>query len=541
MSSTRFVKFVTDKLGITKTNPTVKELFQDKLNLTNYVKNNEGIGAYINENIPNLVKFSSKKADTQTINVKKLLENFYNEKVTKEGLVKIPGGGDSTIGNVSKAFNTTKLIDDGAEPLKIKNSIFGEKLQTKKVSKFINKVEPYLDVDKSEVLKTLASGIGKRNERKIVLEVVKNEFPANNLFSSLKKFEEAFPTERLKTDFIVSKKPKIDEIFKAYGLPLKSSSALSTTAQRLKSILDVSQRRQLMSERGKTLSKVNLKEIEAGGQGYGKERTQIMAAYAPETVTSFLRSGPEKLFEARFRNLLEGKKFAGYNENLERVLTPVSGFTKQHRTQLAVAKAFKKYGMPNEVVEAFGYKNIMILPNPSNMVLSKYENQATTLIKQAVKDDMKLKNITFKNQLGYATSKELDQIPKLNENLLKTKNKISEIKNSLPEDLQLAFNPITVQLNNGIKFKPIQSFINDFVGTDVATAKATGLVKGLARLGVPEKTIKKAYDKAYLDVLNEVKAGKFAQSYPETMVVPFEKIKYKLKRGGIVDLIRKVN
>lgn len=541
MSSTRFVKFVTDKLGITKTNPTVKELFQDKLNLTNYVKNNEGIGAYINENIPNLVKFSSKKADTQTINVKKLLENFYNEKVTKDGLVKIPGGGDSTIGNVSKAFNATKLIDDGAEPLKIKNSIFGEKLQTKKVSKFINKVEPYLDVDKSEVLKTLASGIGKRNERKIVLEVVKNEFPANNLFSSLKKFEEAFPTERLKTDFIVSKKPKIDEIFKAYGLPLKSSSALSTTAQRLKSILDVSQRRQLMSERGKTLSKVNLKEIEAGGQGYGKERTQIMAAYAPETVTSFLRSGPEKLFEARFRNLLEGKKFAGYNENLERVLTPVSGFTKQHRTQLAVAKAFKRYGMPNEVVEAFGYKNIMILPNPSNMVLSKYENQATTLIKQAVKDDMKLKNITFKNQLGYATSKELDQIPKLSENLLKTRNKISEIKNSLPEDLQLAFNPITVQLNNGIKFKPIQSFINDFVGTDVATAKATGLVKGLARLGVPEKTIKKAYDKAYLDVLNEVKAGKFAQSYPETMVVPFEKIKYKLKRGGIVDLIRKVN
>jgi hypothetical protein len=102
--------------------------------------------------------------------------------------------------------------------------------------------------------------------------------------------------------------------------------------------------------------------------------------------------------------------------------------------------------------------------------------------------------------------------------------------------LQLEFNPITVQLNSGVKFKPIQSFINDFVGTDVATAKATGLVKGLARLGVPEKTIKKAYDKAYLDVLNEVKAGKFSQSTPETMIVPFEKIKYKLKRGGIVEL-----
>lgn len=541
MSSTRFVKFVTDKLGITKTKPTVKELFQNKLGLTDNVSGQQGIGAFADEDLGSMIKFTSKRADSETVNVKKLLENFYNKNVTDEGLVKTPKGENILI-NVSKAFNTTKLIDDGALPIQIKNNILGKKLDINKTPKLVEQIEPYLDKDKSEVLKTIALGLGREKaNRKVLLNVIQKEFPAKNEFTTLKKFEEAFPTERLKTDFIISKKPEIDELLTAYGLPLKSSESLAKSAQNIKTKLDVNQRRQLMTPRGETLSKVQAGEIEAKGQGYGKERTQIMAAYAPETVTSFLRSGPEKLFEARFRNLLEGKKFVGYNENLERVLTPVSGFTKQHRTQLAVAKAFKRYGMPNEVVEAFGYKNIMILPNPSNMVLSKYENQATTLIKQAVKDDMKLRNITFKNKLGYATSKELDQLPKLSENLLKTRNKISEIKNSLPEDLQLAFNPITVQLNNGIKFKPIQSFINDFVGTDVATAKATGLVKGLARLGVPEKTIKKAYDKAYLDVLNEVKAGKFAQSYPETMVVPFEKIKYKLKRGGIVDLIRKVN
>lgn len=541
MSSTRFVKFVTDKLGITKTKPTVKELFQNKLGLTDNVSGQQGIGAFADEDLGSMIKFTSKRADSETVNVKKLLENFYNKNVTDKGLVKTPKGENILI-NVSKAFNTTKLIDDGALPIQIKNNILGKKLDINKTPKLVEQIEPYLDKDKSEVLKTIALGLGREKaNRKVLLNVIQKEFPAKNEFTTLKKFEEAFPTERLKTDFIISKKPEIDELLTAYGLPLKSSESLAKSAQNIKTKLDVNQRRQLMTPRGETLSKVQAGEIEAKGQGYGKERTQIMAAYAPETVTSFLRSGPEKLFEARFRNLLEGKKFVGYNENLERVLTPVSGFTKQHRTQLAVAKAFKKYGMPNEVVEAFGYKNIMILPNPSNMVLSKYENQATTLIKQAVKDDMKLRNITFKNKLGYATSKELDQLPKLSENLLKTRNKISEIKNSLPEDLQLAFNPITVQLNNGIKFKPIQSFINDFVGTDVATAKATGLVKGLARLGVPEKTIKKAYDKAYLDVLNEVKAGKFAQSYPETMVVPFEKIKYKLKRGGIVDLIRKVN
>lgn len=541
MSSTRFVKFVTDKLGITKTKPTVKELFQNKLGLTDNVSGQQGIGAFADEDLGSMIKFTSKRADSETVNVKKLLENFYNKNVTDEGLVKTPKGENILI-NVSKAFNTTKLIDDGALPIQIKNNILGKKLDINKTPKLVEQIELYLDKDKSEVLKTIALGLGREKaNRKVLLNVIQKEFPAKNEFTTLKKFEEAFPTERLKTDFIISKKPEIDELLTAYGLPLKSSESLAKSAQNIKTKLDVNQRRQLMTPRGETLSKVQAGEIEAKGQGYGKERTQIMAAYAPETVTSFLRSGPEKLFEARFRNLLEGKKFVGYNENLERVLTPVSGFTKQHRTQLAVAKAFKRYGMPNEVVEAFGYKNIMILPNPSNMVLSKYENQATTLIKQAVKDDMKLRNITFKNKLGYATSKELDQLPKLSENLLKTRNKISEIKNSLPEDLQLAFNPITVQLNNGIKFKPIQSFINDFVGTDVATAKATGLVKGLARLGVPEKTIKKAYDKAYLDVLNEVKAGKFAQSYPETMVVPFEKIKYKLKRGGIVDLIRKVN
>jgi len=541
MSSTRFVKFVTDKLGITKTKPTVKELFQNKLGLTDNVSGQQGIGAFADEDLGSMIKFTSKRADSETVNVKKLLENFYNKNVTDEGLVKTPKGENILI-NVSKAFNTTKLIDDGALPIQIKNNILGKKLDINKTPKLVEQIEPYLDKDKSEVLKTIALGLGREKaNRKVLLNVIQKEFPAKNEFTTLKKFEEAFPTERLKTDFIISKKPEIDELLTAYGLPLKSSESLAKSAQNIKTKLDVNQRRQLMTPRGETLSKVQAGEIEAKGQGYGKERTQIMAAYAPETVTSFLRSGPEKLFEARFRNLLEGKKFVGYNENLERVLTPVSGFTKQHRTQLAVAKAFKRYGMPNEVVEAFGYKNIMILPNPSNMVLSKYENQATTLIKQAVKDDMKLRNITFKNKLGYATSKELDQLPKLSENLLKTRNKISEIKNSLPEDLQLAFNPITVQLNNGIKFKPIQSFINDFVGTDVATAKATGLVKGLARLGVPEKTIKKAYDKAYLDVLNEVKAGKFAQSYSETMVVPFEKIKYKLKRGGIVDLIRKVN
>lgn len=541
MSSSKFAKFVIDKLGITKPKPTVKELFQNKLGLSDNVSGQQGIGAFADEDLGSMIKFTSKRADTETINAKKLFENFYNTNVTKEGLVKTPKG-ENTLINISKAFNTTKLIDEGALPIQIKNNILGKKLDVNKTPRLVSQIEPYLDNDKSEVLKTIALGLGREKaNRKVLLNVIQKEFPANNAFTSVKKFEEAFPTERLKTDFIISKKPEIDELLTAYGLPLKSSELLSKSAQNIKSMFDVNQRRQLMTERGKTLSKVQAGEIEAKGQGYGKERTKIMAAYAPETVTSFLRSGPEKLFEARFRNLLEGKKFAGYNENLERVLTPVSGFTKQHRTQLAVAKAFKKYGMPNEVVEAFGYKNIMILPNPSNMVLSKYENQATTLIKQAVRDDMKLRKIILQNQFGYATSKELDQIPKLNENLLKTRNKISEIKNSLPEDLQLAFNPITVQLNNGIKFKPIQSFINDFVGTDVATAKATGLVKGLARLGVPEKTIKKAYDKAYLDVLNEVKAGKFAQSYPETMVVPFEKIKYKLKRGGIVDLIRKIN
>jgi len=541
MSRTNFVKFVTDKLGITKTKPTVKELFQDKLGLSDNVTSDQGIGAFADENLGSMIKFSSKRANTETVNVKKLFENFYDKYATKEGLIKPPKGENPLI-NVSKAFNTTKLIDEGALPIQIKNNILGKSLR-KNTPRLVSQIEPYLDNDKSKVLKTIALGLGREKaNRNVLLNVIQKEFPSNNTFTSVKKFEEAFPTERLKTDFIISKRQEIDELLTAYGLPLKSSELLSKSAQNIRNMFSVNQRRQLMTQRGKTLSKVKTGEIEAKRQGSGKERTQIMAAYAPETVTYFsLRSGPERLFEARFRNLLEGKKFAGYNKNLERVLTPVSGFTKQHRTQLAVAKAFKKYGMPNEVIESFGFKNIMILPNPSNMVLSKYESQATTLIKQAVKDDMKLRNITFKNQLGYATSKELDQISKLNENLLKTRNKISEIKNSLPEDLQLAFNPITVQLNNGIKFKPIQSFINDFVGTDVATAKATGLVKGLARLGVPEKTIKKAYDKAYLDVLNEVKAGKFAHSYPETMVVPFEKIKYKLRRGGIVDLIQKVN
>lgn len=541
MSKRQFVKFVTDKLGITKTKPTVKELFQDKLGLSDNVTSNQGIGAFADENLGSMIKFSSKRANTETVNAKKLFENFHDEYVTKDGLIKPPKGENPLI-NISKAFNTTKLIDEGALPIQIKNNILGKKLDINKTPRLVSQIEPYLDKDKSEILKTISLGLGREKaNRNVLLNVIRKEFPANNSFNSVKKFEEAFPTERLKADFIISKKPEIDELLSAYGLPLKSSESLSKSAQNIKSMFNVNQRRQLMTQRGKTLSKVQAGEIEAKGQGYGKERTQIMAAYAPETVTSFLRSGPEKLFEARFRNLLEGKKFLGYNENLERVLTPVSGFTKQHRTQLAVANAFKKYGIPNEVIESFGYNNLMILSNPSNRVLSKFENQATTLIKQAVKDDMKLRNINFKNQFGFATTKELDQVPQLNENLLRTRNKIQEIKNIFPEDLQLAFNPVTVQINKGIKFKPIQSPIYDFVGKDIPTKKATGLVKGLARLGVPEKTIKKAYDTAYLDVLKEIKAGKFPSSAKETMIVPFENIKYKLKKGGIVDLIQNVN
>ena len=79
MSSTRFVKFVTDKLGITKTKPTVKELFQNKLGLTDNVSGQQGIGAFADEDLGSMIKFTSKRADTEKVNVKKLLENFYNK------------------------------------------------------------------------------------------------------------------------------------------------------------------------------------------------------------------------------------------------------------------------------------------------------------------------------------------------------------------------------------------------------------------------------------------------------------------------------
>ena len=94
--------------------------------------------------------------------------------------------------------------------------------------------------------------------------------------------------------------------------------------------------------------------------------------------------------------------------------------------------------------------------------------------------------------------------------------------------------------SNGVKFKPIQKFINDFVGYDLASAKATGLVKGLHRLGVSKANIKKAYDKAYSEVFKEIKAGKFQEINEETMVAPFEKINYKFNKGGIVELISKI-
>ena len=541
MSRTKFVKFVTDKLGITKTNPTVKELFQDKLGLTDNVSGQQGIGAFADEDLGSMIKFTSKRADTETVNAKKLLENFYNKNVTQEGLVKTPKGENPLI-NVSKAFNTTKLIDEGALQIQIKNNILGKKLDASKTPRLVSQIEPFLDKDKSAVLKEIALGLGKEKAYKSVLiNVIREQFPSTNLFSSVKKFEQAYPTERLRTDFILTNQKKLDDLSVAYGLTPKSTDALANQLQRLKDIFPTDQRRTLMSERGKTLSQVFAGEKEPSGKGYLKERKKLVYGFAPDTAPLFYRQGADKFFEARFRNLLEGKKFVGYNESLERVLTPVSGFTRQHRTPLAVAKAFKRYGIPNEVIDSFGFKNIMILSNPSNRVLSKYEGQTNALIKQAVKDDVKLRQINFKNQLGYASTKELDEIPRLNENLFKTRNKINEIRDSLPEDLQLAFNPINVQLSNGIKFKPVQKYINDFVGYDLATAKATGLVKGLARLGVPEKTIKKAYDQAYSEVLKEIKSGRFLNITEQTKVAPFEQIKYKLKQGGIVDLIRKVN
>ena len=92
MSSSKFAKFVIDKLGITKTKPTVKELFQDKLGLSDNVSGQQGIGAFADEDLGSMIKFTSKRADTETINAKKLFENFYNTNVTKEGLVKTPKG-----------------------------------------------------------------------------------------------------------------------------------------------------------------------------------------------------------------------------------------------------------------------------------------------------------------------------------------------------------------------------------------------------------------------------------------------------------------
>ena len=330
---------------------------------------------------------------------------------------------------------------------------------------------------------------------------------------------------------------KKNDLVVAYGLTPKSTDFLATQAQRIKVKFPLEQRRALMmSQAGKTLSKVLSGETEPFKRTYLKERKNLIYGFAPDTVNLLYRIGPSKLFEARFRNLLEGKKMEGYNQNLEKILAPVSGFVYQHRTPIAAVKAFKKYGFPNEVIDSIGLKNLMVLSNPSNRVLLKYETHANNLIKQAIKDDMKLKKINFKNQFGYASSKELDEISKLNENLFQIKNKINEIKVNLPEDLQLAFNPINVDLNKGIRFKPVQKNINDFVGYNLAEAKANGLVKGLHRLGVSKTNIKKAYDKAYFEVLKEIKSNKFSNITEETKLAPFEQISYKFNKGGIVNL-----
>ena len=175
MSSEKFVKFVTEKLGITKTNPTVKELFQNKLGLADNVSSKYGIGAYAEEDLGSMIRFSSKKANTETIDVEKFLKNYYNEKIAEDGLVNV-GKSQDYLSDVSKAYNTTKLIDEGALPIQIKNNILGETLDVSRTPKLVSRIEPYLDKDKAEILNTISLGLGpKQKSYKNVLKNVIEE------------------------------------------------------------------------------------------------------------------------------------------------------------------------------------------------------------------------------------------------------------------------------------------------------------------------------------------------------------------------------
>ena len=541
MSAEKFVKFVTDKLGIIKNNPTIKEFFGDGLGLST-VSSNKGIGAYAEENLKAGLKLDTLRANKETINAEKFLKNYYNKNVSEDGIFNISAGkSKDPLYDITRAFNADKLIDEGALTIEIKKNVLGPSKKTfEKNSNILKNIEEYLDKDKNKILNKILSEEGSEKNRKsiknVLTTIIQEEYPSKSFYSSFKQFEKDYPTEILKTDFIIKNQKRIDEITKAYQLTPKSSDILATRLQELKQIFPIEQRRTLMGEVGRTVSKSMQEGTKVNPKQLELERKQIIYGFAPETANIFYRRGPENLFKARFRNLLEGQKIEGYDINLKKISSPASTFQHQHRTALKVINAFKDYGIPNEVINSLGLKNLMVLSKPSNNVLVKYEVHANNLIKQAVKDDATLRKINFKNQLGYASTKELDQIPKLNENLIKTKNKINELKNSLPEDLQLAFNPITIQMSNGVKFKPIQKFINDFVGYDLASAKATGLVKGLHRLGISKANIKKAYDKAYSEVFKEIKAGKFQEMNEQTMVAPFEKINYKFNKGGIVNL-----
>lgn len=540
MSVTKFAEFASKALGINKNRVTFNELFRDKLGLTNQVVSNKGIGSFVDQDFAKIT-INSKRADIEKVDSNKFLKNFYNQKVDEDGIIQITRGeGKTPLADIASAYNTKKLINEDA-PLTLlreKLKLYG-KGNVQKQNR-VEAISQYLDKKESETLNSVLNLGYEKSYKNLFINLIQKEFPSNSNFTALKKFYETYPTERSILDFLSSNKNKIDALSKSYGLKPISSTSQANIAHRIKSDLPVNQRQALMSEKGISQSNVMLGLKEPGISDYGNIRKKTIAAYQPDTLTTFYRSGPQKLFEALFRNSLEGKTFLGYDQNLKRIKSPISQYTVHHRTPVRSIIPFQKNGIPNELIESLGFDNLMILANPSNRVLSKFENQATNYIKQALNFETKLRSLMFANKTGFITSQQQDQIPKLYEKLIILENKINDLKNFLPSDLQKSFNPINISVKKGPKFEPIQKFSYQFTGKDIPTKKARGIVQGLLEQEVPLKTIKKAYDKAYLNVLNEVKAGKFAQSYPETMVVPFEKIKYKLKKGGIVDLIRKV-
>ena len=114
MSAKDFVEFVTSKLGITKNNPTIKEFFGDALGLKN-VFDNKGIGVYAENTVgsgkgPTLMTY--KKANEETVDVKQILESYYDKNFGDEGIVDlklISGKSQDSIINIAKAFSAKKI------------------------------------------------------------------------------------------------------------------------------------------------------------------------------------------------------------------------------------------------------------------------------------------------------------------------------------------------------------------------------------------------------------------------------------------------